>query len=253
MVSENCPNQCNPTTHLFLNRATRELVPCPICKTTLRDTLLTQDLSEELGIPDMKGYTGQLLLDKIIPAYEVSYLTPESYQGFCDYLQTLWGSLSQGILPSRSLALGLGMKGRVNQVAFPLLATSALAGLTVHPFISASEITALKLREDIEALEKLYSSQVLIVLLEEGASRAHLQVLKGVMQTRSIRSLPTIILTTWSVNSVATLIDSDPEVGYSLADPHFVQYLTSHTTADQPSKYSQVTMGILGLPNTIEG
>ena len=246
MIDTNCPYNCN-TSQLILDRKRSKLVPCPHCSKLAMDRVLEEEgFYKELGL----SYDPNILplVDKsiLLGSQELEYLEPGSLDKVADKLKKVADTLRQGVLPDRSLLFSLGIRGRLMNAQYPLLSSAFLGGLKVHPLVSAQDLEIWKLREEIDQLDELYSSKVVVITIEEGASRAELQVCKGVMQVRASRGLPTIFVTTWSASSVATLVDSDDSAGMFLADPYIIQYST-----ENKDKYSKYVLGVLGLDNII--
>lgn len=247
MIDKECPFHCNASNQVF-DRQSRTWVVCPHCSDYAQHRVFTRDsdIYKDLGFSENLNITPTLDFDAILPDYEVSRITPESLEDVRTTCEELWSNLTQGILPSRSVCIGLGIKGRLHLLAYPLLATAYSAGLTCCPLLTATELMNAKLMENMELLDRVLTSQVAVLVVEEGSTRSGLHTVKGVMQTRALKGLPTIILTTWMINAVNVLLDKDPLSGNVLADPHMVLY----KTGDQ-EKYSRYTMGILGLDNQI--
>lgn len=247
MLDPNCPYRCNGQNR-YLDRGTAQLVACPHCTEKAEEFVSepSVEMYQHFGFPTNLNITQHLDIDLLFPDYELDRLTPQSVSDFKSFLESLWSNLKRGILPERSLCIGMGIKGRFSDLVFPLLAASYTSGLTTHPVVLSADLLRWKLEENMDALEEVHSAQTVIVFIEEGSTRVQLHAVKGLMQIRALRGLPTIIVTTWSVNSVNVLLDNDPHAGYSLAEPHFVIYKSS-----EYERYSAYSLGILGLNNSV--
>lgn len=224
-------------------------IPCPHCtEKAVEEALTSEDFHEKLGfsVDPFISPAPSLTGEGLVPESEETYLEEGVLREVGGYLSETCTLLSKGALPQRSLLFGLGIRGRLVNCTYPLLASAYIGGLEPHPLVSAHDLEFWKLRERIDELEAFYSSKVGVISLEEGTSRAGLQVCKGVMQVRASRNLPTIFVTTWSAKSVSTLVDVDPTGRYFLAEPHILHYKT-----ENKDKYSKYVLGVLGLDNSI--
>lgn len=244
MLSSDCPYKCNVDNEV-LDPARGRMVPCPHCREVATKQVAEQEYSvaEKLGFKNQPYLSPTLNKSQLVPEYELSYTVSGSYDKLFNDLKTLWGKLSQGELPRRSVCYGLGMKGRITRTAFALLHAAYSSGMNVHPLITGHELRNWDYYSP-EELSDAVNSKVVVVLLEEGITREGLRVAKGFMQSRASRGYPTIFITTCTINTLNTLVDSDELAGLEYAEPHFLEY----PTTDQ-NKYSKFVMGILGDKN----
>lgn len=244
MIDANCPYNCN-SLHQILDRQQGHLVPCPHCADFAEDeVLMNENIYSKLGFPDSINLTAVIDPSNLVPPSELPFLKPGTVEDVVDFTHTVWGCLSQGVLPPRSCIIGLGIKGRYMNIAYPLLAAAYASGLATHPLITASRVSYLKLRDQVDEINELISTPVVVIVIEEGVTRSAVQVCKGLMQERALIGYPTIFVTTAPLNAVTVMIDLDPSAGSTLAFPSFVEYIQG--TRD---KYSRYTQGALGVEN----
>ena len=126
---DDCPYKCNNGQIMDYNL--RKLIPCPHCSEK-RKELADEGLAEtEFGdiesLPRILGINNQYLrakfvYDSLIPEGELVFIEEESVKRQKDVLEDIYLGLSVGELPSRSYCIGLGNKGRIDRLAYPLLA-----------------------------------------------------------------------------------------------------------------------------------
>ena len=122
---------------------------------------------------------------------------------------------------------GISIKGRVDRLAYPLLAKAYLSGYKIGRFITCSELSRLQLRGDDE-LDRLLENDLQLVMIGEGSTKGEISCGKGLMQTRALRGKPTIFITTWTIEASSLLLGyADEEENLFLAKPVFVRYKNS--------------------------
>lgn len=252
MQYDDCPYGC--TNGKIMDFELRKLVPCPHCSEK-RENLAKQGLAENdlgdveplhrlLGV-DNKYLEAKFVYDAVVPESERLFLEEESVKRQKDLLEELYLGFTVGELPDKSYCFGLGNKGRIDRFAYPILAKAYLAGLGVARFISCSEYNRLyvAMSDEIEAyLEK----DVVLILIQDGASKADILSVKGLMQSRALKGKSTIFVTTWSIEACSTLLGYFGEETFFLASGSFVEYKVS-----KKKKHSAYINQLTGVENDI--
>jgi hypothetical protein len=229
-----------------------KLVACPYCSAKRKE--LARDgeaeveeyenpinLADALGIRS-KFLTDKLIYENIIPDGELLFIEDESIEKQRDAIEKLYYGLSAGELPDSSMCFGISIKGRAELLAFPLLSKAYQSGLKVCPFISCTEYNHAMIAETINVLD-FYNADLVVMLLNEGATRADLAIAKGLLQARGIKDKPTIFITTWTVEACSGLLGYFGNSGYSLATPVFLEYHTSKQKGH--TKYINQLLGVV--------
>lgn len=244
---DDCPYHCN--NGQIMDYGLRRLVPCPHCSEK-RKELAEEGLAEtELGdiesLPSILGINNQYLrakfvYDSLIPEGELVFLEEESVKRQKDVLEDIYLGLTIGELPSKSYCIGLGNKGRVDRLAYPLLAKAYLSGLSVAKFISCGEYNrmCINMSQDVE---KYYSSDFVMIMIPDGASKADIASAKGLMQTRALNGKPTIFVTTWIIEACSILLGYYGDETYFLASGVFVEYKVSKKGKKHSAYINQLT------------
>ncbi|MGV3076322.1 hypothetical protein ACEE21_14655, partial [Clostridium baratii] len=141
--------------------------------------------------------------------------------------------------------IGLGNKGRIDRFAYPLLAKAYLSGLSVARFISCSEYNRLYVAMD-DAIESYMEKDFVLVLIQDGASKADILSAKGLMQSRALKGKGTLFVTTWSIEACSTLLGYFGEETYFLASGSFVEYKVS-----KKKKHSNYINQLTGVENEV--
>lgn len=250
---EDCPYGCNAN-GMLLDASIGKLVPCPHCSKKKRE-LMAQGYVEEaetdtkvplntiLGIQSDYLST-RFVYDAIVPEGERIFMEPDSVDWQRSEAEELYLALSIGQLPDTSLCFGLGVKGRIDVFAYPLLAKAYLSNLTVSPFISCTEYCrkAYHLADDIDIF---LNSDFVVMLLNDGASLADLSSAKGLMQSRALKGRPTVFVTTWTIEASSGLLGFKDDASLFLAKPIFVNYRSGKNA----KKHSSYINNLLGVEN----
>lgn len=249
---DDCPYHCN--NGMVLDEGLRKLVPCPHCSSKRQkladegvvelDTGDRESLHRILGV-DNEYLTAKLVYDAVVPEGERLFLEEESVDRQRDVLEELYLGLTVGHLPESSYCFGLGNKGRVDAMAYPLLAKAYLSGLKVSKFISCSEYNRMcvKLSDEVD---NYYESDFVMMLIPDGASKADIASAKGLMQTRALKGKPTIFVTTWSIEACSILLGYWKDTTYFMARGCFVEYKVS-----KKKKHSAYINQLTGVENEV--
>lgn len=252
MSYDDCPYHCN-NGKLF-DYELKKMIPCPHCsekrKDLAKEGLAEDESGELLSLPSILGIENQYLkakyvYDAIIPEGERIFLEEESLKRQSEVLEEIYLGLSVGELPDRSYCIGLGNKGRIDRLAYPLLAKAYLSGLTVAKFISCSQFNRICINMSDE-VESYYDKDFVMMLIPDGASKADIASAKGLMQTRALKGKPTIFVTTWVIEACSILLGYYGEETYFLANGVFVDYKVS-----KKGKKSHYINQLTGVNNEI--
>lgn len=246
---EDCPYNCNMFGKL-LDPNTGNMIDCPHCSKLKKEMLAkgvaveedenrTLPLAELLGIKS-KYLSKNFVFDTLIPEGECLFLEDDSIDFVKRETEALYHTLSLGELPEYSVCFGISIKGRADRLAYPLLATSYLKGLSVGKFITCSELSRLQLKGS-EEYDSYISSDVQIILIGEGSTKGEISCAKGLMQSRALKGKPTIFITTWTIEACSlTLGYLDDTDNMLLARPVFVKYKNSGKSSNYINKLTGV-------------
>lgn len=227
---EDCPYHCN--NGKLMDYELKKIVPCPYCSEK-KNELAKDGLAEDtdgsiISLPTMLGINNKYLNSKfiyesVIPDGEKVFLDEESVKKQGEVLEDIYLGLGVGELPERSYCIGLGYKGSIDRVAYPLLAKAYLSGLSVAKFISCTQYNRMCINMSDE-VEGYYTKDLVIILIQDGASKADIASAKGLMQTRALNGKCTIFLTTWVIEACSMLLGYPFDDTFFLATGVFVEY-----------------------------
>lgn len=246
---DDCPFGCNINGKL-LDPNSGNMVDCPHCSKIKKELLakgvaLEDDNDKPLPLAELLGINSKYLsknyvFSTVIPEGECLFLEDESIETVKKETEELYRMLSLGELPEYSVCFGISIKGRADRLAYPLLATSYLRGLTVGKFITCSELSRLQLKGS-DDLDSLMSNDVQIILIGEGSTKGEISCAKGLMQARALKGKPTIFITTWTIEACSLMLgyfnDTDNML---LARPVFVKYKNSGKASNYINKLTGV-------------
>ena len=249
---EDCPYNCS--NGKILDYETRKLVPCPHCSAR-REELAKEGLAENeegdieplyrlLGVNN-KYLEAKFVYDAVVPESERLFLEDESVSRQKDLLEEIYLGLTVGEIPDKSYCFGLGNKGRVDRLAYPLLAKAYLGGLSVARFVSCGEYNRLYINMSSE-IEAFLEKDIVLMLIPDGASKADILSAKGLMQSRALKGKGTIFITTWSIEACSILLGYFGEETYFLASGSFVEYKVS-----KKKKHSAYINQLTGVENEV--
>lgn len=227
---DDCPYKC--TDGKLLDYHTAKFVDCPHCAGK-REELAKEGLAEDesgeldslprlLGI-DSRYLSSRFVYDSVIPEGERVFIEDESIKRQSDVLTEIYLGLGVGELPDRSYCIGLGNKGRIDKLAYPLLVKAYLSGLSVAKFISCIEYNRLYVAMSDE-VESYLEKDLVMMLIPDGASKADILSAKGLMQSRALKGKPTIFVTTWIIEACSILLGYYSDETHFLASGVFVEY-----------------------------
>lgn len=249
---EDCPYGCN-VNGMILDANVGKLVPCPYCSKKKKELLAEGFVEEQeteslvplstvLGI-ESDFLSTRFVYDSVVPDGERLFIEQDSLDWQNQEAEELYLGLSIGQLPSTSLCFGIGVKGRVDVFAYPMLSKAYTHNLSLAPFISCTEYCrkAYKLDEDLDIY---LNSDILLMLINEGSSFADISSAKGLMQSRALKGKPSVFITTWNIEACSALLGFKDDASLFLAKPVFLQYKTGSS-----SKHSNYINHLLGVKN----
>lgn len=254
LSSEECPYGCNNGYLFDIN--IKKKVPCPHCSTKRKELVdkgqvFLEDgeigeLSRVVGVSN-KYLKANFVYDTVIPDNEKVYLEEESLDYQRKVLDEVYLGITVGQLPERSWCFGLGIKGRIDRLVYPLLAKAYLSGLTISKFISCCEYSRMLMNME-EDVRDLYKKDLVVMLIPDGASKGDISSAKGLMQCRAGYGKPTIFITTWIAEACSMLLGYPDDDDYYLAGACFVSYKKS-----KGSKSSKYVQNLTGVTNDMMG
>lgn len=230
---DDCPYGCH--NGKIFDYELRKNIICPYCGSK-REELARQGLAENdegdikplhrlLGIEN-KYLEAKFVYESVVPEAERLFIEEESLDRQKELLDDIYLGLTVGELPDMSYCIGLGNKGRVDRFAYPLLAKAYLSGLSVARFISCYEFNRLYISMD-SSVEEYLDRDFVIMLIEDGASKADILSAKGLMQKRALNGRGTLFVTTWSIEACSMLLGYLGDETYFLANGSFLEYKVS--------------------------
>lgn len=236
-ADEKCKYNC--TNGRLFDTNTQSWVPCPECKDKKIVELNTKDnIQNELFGVDSGNLTGVFVLEAVIPKEELNFMEQKELDILSNEVKSLQSKLTLGKKIEKSYCFGVGVKGNITALVYPLQKSAYTAGLTVARLITALGLTQKILKQDF--LDEYFSSDLCIVLVNEGCSKADVASCKGLMQERASRGLATIFVTTWSVEACSNLLGYQGDSNLFLASPYFIRY----KYADRQSRYINDLYGV---------
>jgi len=248
---EGCPYNCN-TSGKILDAETGKMVDCPHCSKIKKELLskgvaLTEESSSEVMLSDILGIKSKYLsrnfvFDTVIPDGEAVFIEGESIDYLRVETENLYKQICLGEVPEVSYCFGISIKGKVDRLAYPMLASAYLKGLKICKFITCSEFSRLQLRGD-DVIDEMYAADLLIMLIGEGSTKGEISCAKGLMQARALKGKATIFITTWTIEACSLLLGYRSEDSLFLAKPVFVRYKNSKKQSNYINQLTGVENG----------
>lgn len=251
---EDCPYGCN-VNGMILDTSVGRLVACPFCSKRKKELLAQGYAEEEVSgeqVPlntllniNSAYLSTRFVYEAVIPDGELLFIEEDSVKWQRETAEELYLGLSVGQLPDCSQCYGIGIKGAIDVFTYPILAKAYSANLSIAPCISCMEYCrkAYNLADDLDVY---LESDLVIMIINDGASLADIASAKGLMQTRALRGKPTIFVTTWTIEACSGLLGFREDASLFLAKPVFVQYKSGKN-----AKHSGYINKLLGVENDI--
>lgn len=231
MIDPQCAYHCNDENEV-LDIIHGRLVPCPTCSKIMQDSVA--DRKTPQGIPLYKvlgfnrdpGLSGVFDYDKVIPDVVKIKYSSESIDSQRDSYKNLWDAIVRGDDLDQSWCFGIGSKGNLDVFIYPLLVEAYKNGKSVSQLTSITSIDRLyEFSKGADAYESLLRSYLLVTVLDEGINAHGVATAKSLMQSRSLKGLATVFVTTGSSDTVETLLSVPGQHKLFLATPSFVESL----------------------------
>ncbi len=249
---DDCPYNCN-VNGMVLDDNMGKLVPCPYCSKIRAGMLKSGEaiddeteqaipIWEALGIKNNQYLSDRFVYETVIPEKELVYLSEETINKQKEISEEVYLGLTVGTLPETSICFGLTRVGDSEKFAYPMLAKAYASGLSVGKLYTAREINEGFLDQTIKSSE-LYGVDFLMLFFSEDSDNACAHTVQGVLQGRSLRSKPTVIVTTAKIEACSQFLGYYNNTSLSLATPVFVEY-NAHK-----GKHSRYINNLLGVEN----
>ena len=226
---QDCPHNCNSEGKLF-DRGLRRMINCPYCEQKRKELtdggeVVTEDgksnsLHKDLGFSD-EYLSSYYEFDNLVSDYERPLLVETSLEIVRLEIDALRGILLRGDLPEKSYCFGLGRKGLVDRLAFPLLASAYEKGSHIGKFLASRVYYSMYLQD--KDLQEYYDLDLLVVLVNSGSSYKELMCIRGLMESRAVAGKSTIFVTNNDIDEVLLLLGSVDEPSLYLASPYFME------------------------------
>lgn len=241
-----CPNHC--IDGYILDIYAHRKVLCKYCyekrKTLVANNLQDKDtgktVSELLNLP--QTFSG-LSYNKDLIFSDIKNLTKQSVDMVLDELQKLMSKIAVGDLPDRSLLINLGGKSYPVNFIYPYLMKAYKAGVTVCPMLTSTDIIRERQLYNSGEESKFMSyieKQVCIIVLDAGVTNNDINAVKGLMQLRGYRQLPTIIFTEYWGDNIFYLISENAD---NQLDTYTLAKLISIEVIKKPVSQPNQSMG----------
>lgn len=232
---KDCPNRC--INGYILDPYSHSKRECPYCadmrkkavKEKLKNKTSGKTVEEILNLP--KSFSGLAYdIDSVIPESAKKDLIQESYVTVINELKALAKTIKGGILPDHSYLFNLGKKVYEGNYIYYIISNAYVSGFSTSPLLSAYDIVNLRLLaekglSDTElgvSYNDILKKDLVVVDIEAGATNNSILAVKGLMQLRAFRSLPTIIFTNQWGSVIQDLCDN--QSSFSLASLYSVEY-----------------------------
>lgn len=242
-MEERCPNNC--VNGYYINPYTHKKEVCQYCLEKRRKEANTAEITEKLNLPpSLCG--GNFTPDAIISDTAKKHMDLQSVKDVLDVCKKLIQDVSIGELPTESIMFNFGSKCKDNNFIAPFMRRAYSGGLTLTRVLTSLDIIKSRraystgIEDDsVEDYEDILSKQVCMIIIDAGTSYDEILAIKGVMQLRGLRNLPTIMVTHAWNKGVSQLYNEDIDKMYSLATLYSIKYLKGNEmTTDVPSRLS---------------
>lgn len=238
-----CPNHCvggkifDPYTHMERVCEYCSKKRSTVVRRDLKDKQTGKTIAELLKLPI--SFAGkEYQADTLVPTFARKDLNEDSLNKVLTELRDLLNKISVGTLPEHSLLFNLGKKVCENNYIYPFLLRAYKAGLTTAPMLSSIELMHMRSQyeEGYDSEFKDYlEKQVCVVVIDAGANYKEIMAVKGLMQLRANRELPTIIFTGYWQKYLFDLIGDDSHESFNLARLISVEYKDEEKNKDEES------------------
>lgn len=242
-MEERCPNGC--IDGYYIDPYTHKRVICTHCLEKRRKEANTTELTEKLNLPpSLCG--GNFTPDAIISDSQKKNMDLQSVEEVLNKCKELIRDVSIGEVPDESILFNFGSRCKENNFIAPFMRKAYSGGisltrvLTPLDIVKSRRVYSTGIEDDtVEDYEDILSKQVCMIIIDAGTSYDEVLAIKGVVQLRGMRNLPTIMVTHVWNKYVSQLYNEDSDKSYSLATLYSIKYLKGQDfTSDTPSRLS---------------
>lgn len=242
-----CPYNCDDG--YIINPYTHRKEVCPHCLAVRRKEVRQGDHMDKLKLPpSLTG--GNFVPDAVILKDELKILEPESVIEVIDRMKSLISDAALGVAPDESILFNLGRRAVDANFIAPFMTKAYMGGLSITPLLTGLDILqsrhALDYREedklgDIPKFPELLDKQVCVISIDAGTTREEILAVKGLLQLRGRKNLPTIIIThVW--NPMVLSMCSEVELkGFDIATLYQVVYTKNQERYSRFNKSQRVS------------
>lgn len=150
--------------------------------------MLDEDVKKLLGFGENFIPMTDLNIEYLLGEITVKTTTKHSRLLLTEALFKIKDDLQSGVLPQMSYMISLGNYGRVNELAFFLLAKAHIAGLNVSSVKYIFELDDFKIREN------LIEDDIVVIITKNEPTSLQLSDLSIIIQKRAAECKPTIVI-----------------------------------------------------------
>lgn len=235
--TDTCEYHCD--NGVYFDRVQRKRIQCPVHAKKREEDVRTGYVEGNLNLSELLGFEGDyfettLDVEQLLSKSQLGMLSKESIADLKDSVSKVNNNLLLGVSPDMSWCFGLDRTCRADKIAVPLLLSAYKAGLTLAPFISATDYRVRTVRE--EALNRVNDTtdnfrdlyinvDVVVMLIPSGVSEGDVLESKGLMQSRAAIGKSTIFITSRPYEVMTEIIATDgDEPTKFIARPAMVRY-----------------------------
>lgn len=243
-MTNNCSYHCN--NGKYFDASVKRIVPCPECTAARTNEVRSGKTEEGASIREILHFGSEynshtLDTSKIVSKSQASVLEAASVSGLKASVEELYNLYIIGDLPRYSMCFGVDKLCNMDNIVVPLLLGAYKAGLTVCPFISASEYRVKILKEEAnnrnldltDNFREIYLYRdVVLMQIPSGSTEFDILEAKGLMQARAASGKGTVLITTRPREMLSEILcSSGDEPSFYSAKGSFVRYPKEGTAA----------------------
>lgn len=193
--------------------------------------MLDEEIKQLLGFGENFIPMTDLNIDYLLGEITVKTTTKQSRLLLTEALFKLKDDLQSGVLPQMSYLISLGNYGRVNELAFYLLAKAYIAGLTVSKVKYIFEL------DNYKTHEQLINDDIVVIITKNEPTSLQLSDLSMILQKRATEGKPTILINNKKrVSSYRILFNTTNEKRLDLVTRLDLEYNIEPTINDELNK-----------------
>lgn len=221
-----CPFHCDKNYRVF-DPTLGKFIPCPSCVPKLKEQVKKPGSSKE--DENLKAEKGISCLyydwSSVVSKITLTRLDKESVADVKATIDMLLSVLSDptGML-DRSYCIGVTEKGHPDKVSGPLIAAAQIGGHNPSRLYFASDYQMLLCNDRYDEVTEIQETPILIMQIEMGVPRSIITSIKGLLDKRAQKSLPTIFVTTCMDTALSMILSWKGEVNKDSCEGHFLRY-----------------------------